>query len=115
LHAYHRPLAEKEQETHEPGLYRYHEDEDGETSQSARAQVDQEDGQTDYQLDRSGPAHVKELASEVDARDVSEDAVDQFSIGVDVVSASGERKSLVVDRIAVINAPRNETPVPVAR
>jgi hypothetical protein len=115
LHAYHRPLAEKEQETHEPGLYRYHEDEDGETSQSARAQVDQEDGQTDYQLDRSGPAHVKELASEVDARDVSEDAVDQFSIGVDVVSASGEPKSLVVDRIAVINAPRNETPVPVAR
>jgi hypothetical protein len=39
----HRPLAEKQHETHEPGLYSYHEDEDGETSQSTRAQFDQED------------------------------------------------------------------------
>jgi hypothetical protein len=40
---------------------------------------------------------VRELASEVDARDVSGDVVDQFSIGVDVASTSGEGKSLVVD------------------
>jgi hypothetical protein len=82
----HRPLTEKKQETYEPGLYRYHKDEDSETSQSARAQVDQEDGQTDYQLDRSGPVHVEELPSEVDARNVSGDVVDQFSIGMDVAA-----------------------------
>ena len=64
------------------------EDEDGETSQSTWAQVDQEDGRTGYQLDRSGPAHVEELTSEVDARDVSGDVVDQFSVGVDVASTS---------------------------
>ena len=83
---YHRPLTEKKQETHEPGLNRYHKDKDGETGQSARAQVDQEGGQTAYQLDRSGPVHVGELASEVDARDVSGDVVDQFSVGVDVAA-----------------------------
>ena len=94
----HRLPTEKKRETHEPGLYRYHKDKDGETSQSARAQVDQEDGQTDYQLDRSGPAHVEKLASEVDARDVSGDVVDRFSVGVDVASTSREGKSLVVDR-----------------
>ena len=82
----HRPPTEKKQETHEPGLYRYHKDKDGETGQSTRAQVDQEGGQTAYQLDRSGPVHVEELASEVDARDVSGNAVDQFSVGVDVAA-----------------------------
>jgi len=35
--------AETKHETHKPGLNRHHDDEDGETSQSARAQVDQED------------------------------------------------------------------------
>jgi hypothetical protein len=91
----HRPLAEKQQETHQPGLYRYHEGEDGETSRSARTQVDQEDGQTNYQLDRSGPAHVEDLAGEVDARDVGGYVIDQFSAGADMASTSGEGKSLL--------------------
>ena len=91
-------LAKKEHEAHELDLYRRHNDEDSEAGQSTRAQVDQKDDQTDNQLDWSGPTHVKPLASEVDTRDVSGDVVDQFSVGVDVASTSGERKSLVVDR-----------------
>ena len=66
----HSPLAEKGDEAHEPDLYRHHDEEDGETSQSTRTQVDQKDAQTDDQLDWSGPTYVKELASEVDTRDV---------------------------------------------
>ena len=40
---------------------------------------------------------MKELASEVDARDIGGDMVDQFSVGVDVASTSREGKGLVVD------------------
>ena len=50
-----------------------------------------------FRSDRSGPAHVEELASEVDARDVGRNVVDQFSVGVDVASTSREGKGLVVD------------------
>ena len=39
----HGLLAETKHEAHEPCLNRHHDDEDGETSQSTRAQVDQED------------------------------------------------------------------------
>ena len=94
----HGLLAETKHEAHKPGLYRRHDDEDAETSQSTWAQVDQEDDQTDNQLDRGGPTHMEELASEVDARNVSGNVVDQFSIGVDVPSTSGERETLVIDR-----------------
>ena len=41
---------------------------------------------------------MKEIGSEVDTRNISGDVVDQFSIGVDMSSTSGERKGLVVDR-----------------
>lgn len=41
---------------------------------------------------------MEEIASEVNTRNVSGDVIDQFSVGVNVSSTSGERKSLVVDR-----------------
>ena len=94
----HGLLAEGEQVAHKLDLHGDHYEEDGETSQSARAQVDDKDGQTDEQLDRSGPAHVEELTSKVDTRDVGGDVVDELSVGVDMASTSGEGDSLVVDR-----------------
>ena len=90
--------AEDKQVTHEPGLYWCYDKEDCETSQSAGAQVDQKDNQTDDQLDWSGPARVKELGSEVDTRNISGDVVNQFSVGVDMTSTSGEGNSLIVYR-----------------
>lgn len=39
----HSLLAETKQEAHEPGLHRCHYNEDSETGQSTRAQVDQKD------------------------------------------------------------------------
>ena len=95
---HHSLLAGTKQEMYELGLYRYHDDEDSETGQSAWAQVDQEEGQTDEQLDWSSPGRVEILAGKVDTRDVGGDVVDEFSVGVDVPSTSGEPKSLVVDR-----------------
>lgn len=83
---------------HEPGLYRCHDEEDSETSQGTRAQVVQEDDQTDNQLDRSCPAGVKKSASGVDTGNVGRDVIDQFAIGVDMPSTSGECKCLVVNR-----------------
>ena len=91
-------LAETKHEAYEYCLDRRCYNEDSKTSQSAWAQVDQEDDQTDNQLDWGSPAHVKEMAGGVDARNVSRDVVHQFSVGVDVPSASRERESLVVDR-----------------
>ena len=90
-------LAETHQGAHEPSLHGHHDDEDGETSQSTGAQVDQEDDHTDDQLDWSGPTRVEKLGSKVNTRNVTGDVVDEFSIGVDVSSASGEGESLVVD------------------
>ena len=40
---------------------------------------------------------MKELGGVVDTRNIGGDVVDQFSIGVDMSSASRERESLVVD------------------
>jgi len=40
---------------------------------------------------------MKQLSGEVDTRNIGRDVVDQFSIGVDMSSTSGERESLVVD------------------
>lgn len=94
----HSPLAEDEQVTHKPDLKGDYYEEDGETSQGARAQVDQKDDQTDDQLDWSGPTHMEELSSKVDTRDVGGDVVDDLSIGVDMASTSGECDGLVVDR-----------------
>ena len=94
----HSPLAEVKQEAHQLALYRCHDEEDGETSQSTRAQVDQEDDQANDQLDWCGPTHVKEVGSEVDTRNVSGDVIDQFSIGMNMASPSGESESLIVDR-----------------
>ena len=94
---YHSPLAETKQDAHQPGLYGYDDEEDGETGESTGTQVDQKDDQTDDQLDRSGPGAVEEIASEVDTRNVSGDVVDQFSVGVNMSSASRESKGLVVD------------------
>jgi hypothetical protein len=94
----HSLLAEKKREAQEPDLDRRHHEKNSETSQSARAQVDQKDDETNDQLDWSGPTRMKELTSEVDTRDVSGDVVDQFSAGVDMASTGGECKSLVVDR-----------------
>ena len=85
-------------EAYEPSLDRHYSDEDGETCQSTRSQVDQENDQTDDQLYWGGPAHVEELASEVDPRNVCGDVVHQFSVGVDMASTSGEGEGLVVDR-----------------
>ena len=62
----HSLLAETKHETHEPGLHRYDDEEDGETGQSTWTQVDQEDDHTDDQLDWSGPTGVEEICSEVD-------------------------------------------------
>ena len=77
---------------------RDHHEEDGETSQSARTQINQQDDQTDDQLDRSGPTHVEELSSKVDTGDVGGDVVDELSIGVDMTGTSGEGDGLVVNR-----------------
>ena len=41
---------------------------------------------------------MEELGSEVDAGDVGGDVIDQFSVGVNMPSTSGEGESLVVDR-----------------
>lgn len=41
---------------------------------------------------------MEETASEVDTGNISGDVVDQFAIGVDMPSASGQCKGLVVDR-----------------
>ena len=90
-------LAETKEEAHEFDLDRCNEEEDGETSQSTRAQVYQKDDQTDDQLDRSGPTHVEETGGEVDTRNVGGDVVNQFSVGVDMPGTSGESESLVVD------------------
>jgi len=95
---YHGLPAETQHEAHEPGLDWHHNDKDGETRQSTRAQVDQKDDQTDDQLDWGGPTHVEELGSEIDTRNVSGDVVDQFSVGVDMPSTGGERESLVINR-----------------
>ena len=94
----HGLLAEVEQETHGPDLEWDNYKEDSKTSQSAWAQIYQENDQAYYQLDWSGPAHVEELGSEVDTRNVCGDVIDQLSVGVDMTSASGEGKSLVIDR-----------------
>jgi hypothetical protein len=94
----HGLLAEGEQETHEPDLDGDYDEEDREASQSAGAQVDEKDDQADDQLDRSGPAHVEELSSKVDTRDVGGDVVDELSVGVDMASTSGEGDGFVVDR-----------------
>jgi len=90
--------AEMKHTLHEFGLHRYYDYKHCETSQGTRTQVDQEDDQTDDQLDWSGPAHVEKTASVVDTRNVCGDVVDQFSIGVDMSCAGGERESFVVDR-----------------
>ena len=90
--------TETEQETHKFGLYRYHNEEDGETGQSTRTQVDQEDDQTDDQLNWGGPGGMEELASEVDTRNVGRNMVDEFSVRVDMPSTSGKFESLVIDR-----------------
>ena len=94
----HRLLAEKKHEAYEPDLYWRHDEEDCETRQSTWAQVGQKDDQTDDQLGRSGPTHVKELTSKVDTRNVGGNVVNQFSTGVYMASTSGECESFVVDR-----------------
>ena len=91
-------LAGVEHESRESGLDRCHNKEDGETGQSTQAQVDQEDDHADHHLDRSGPDDVEETASRVNARNISGDVVDQFSVGVDMSSTCGECESLAVDR-----------------
>ena len=69
-------LAGAEHESRESGLDRYHDEEDGKTGQSARAQVDQEDDHGDDHLDWSDPSQGEETTSEVDTRNVGGNIVD---------------------------------------
>ena len=94
----HGLLAGPEHEPRESRLDRCHDEEGGKTGQSTRTQVDQEDDHTNNQLDWSGPDRMEETRSKVNTRNVSGDVVDQFPIGVDIPSTSGEHDGLVVDR-----------------
>ena len=69
-------LAGPEHEPREPGLDRRHDEEDDKSSQGTRAQVDQENDQTDHQLDRGEPDHVKLTTSGVYIGNINGDVVD---------------------------------------
>ena len=62
---YHTLLPKSDETLHEMALKRGYQDEEGKACESARAQVHEEDNQTNYHLNGRRPDHVEEGTTEI--------------------------------------------------
>lgn len=71
--------------------------EERETSQCRRTQVDNQESQANRHLDRRSQGHLEESCTEVNARDICGDVIDEFSVGEGRTCACRESERAVVD------------------